>query len=437
MLLRGTTRSLASRRLLSSVCVYLSTMPQPPHTFGSAPILDLSELAAKLHTQEAQRHQAYENSRVFHQALLQNKQDNLQELLKSQSNDRTPRTANWSHRLEEYTRHCALQHFLTHGTLLEPATLEPATDEEYLSGACMGLCQELQRYALGRATVRDVDSVAAAHAVASLILEYLLEFDFRNGPLRRKYDGCKYSVKALETLLYELAVTGTEAPPEKKLKASVSPALEELRLRYQERDQLRENLIKQCRDGQKSAKQAIFALHRGDVKKARQLLMDCEKCIMEQLWPIVQQEPPLRGGSFGNVLEEYVEAQLFAVWLHGKDWEGTTQGTVLLPNEWGELPIEPEDYLGGLCDLTGEIGRYAVQRGTARDVKGVELCWATNHSICQALEVMDRLPSGINKKMETLRRSVEKIERMLYEMSLSEAAGGRAVQSEAPEEPEL
>lgn len=35
----------------------------------------------------------------------------------------------------------------------------------------------------------------------------LIKFDFRNGPLRKKYDSVKYAVRRLETLLYELSLT--------------------------------------------------------------------------------------------------------------------------------------------------------------------------------------------------------------------------------------
>lgn len=35
----------------------------------------------------------------------------------------------------------------------------------------------------------------------------LLKLDFRNGPLRKKYDAVKYAVRKLETLLYELSLT--------------------------------------------------------------------------------------------------------------------------------------------------------------------------------------------------------------------------------------
>jgi predicted translin family RNA/ssDNA-binding protein len=77
----------------------------------------------------------------------------------------------------------------------------------------------------------------------------------------------------------------------------------------------------------------------------------------------------------------------------------------------------------GLCDLTGEIGRYAVQRGTARDYDGVRECLEANSAVSLAIQTLERAPGGINKKMDQLRRSVEKIERMTYEMSLSKAAG--------------
>ena len=48
----------------------------------------------------------------------------------------------------------------------------------------------------------------ARDLVDSLLVE-LMKFDFRNGPLRRKFDGVKYALKRLENILYELAVTDT------------------------------------------------------------------------------------------------------------------------------------------------------------------------------------------------------------------------------------
>ena len=89
------------------------------------------------------------------------------------------------------------------------------------------------------------------------------------------------------------------------------------------------------------------------------------------------------------------------------------------------------------CDLTGEVGRFAVQRATLRDKDGVMICLQTNKSILTALQMMPRFPKDIGKKMDQLGRSVEKLERILYEMSLSEAAGGRNVKTDSMDiEPE-
>ena len=201
------------------------------------------------------------------------------------------------------------------------------------------------------------------------------------------------------------------------------------------RDELREKLIKRCRDGQKAAKQAIYALHRDDIKKASQLISDCEKNILEQLMPIVEEEPTLRYGSYSNVLEEYAEAKLYFAWLLGKSDECNDRsnpvGVLLLPEDFNLIPLQVEDYIGGLCDLTGEIGRYAVKKGTLRDAETVRFCLETDMSIIYALESLSRLPGGnIGKKMEPLRRSIEKLEKMLYELSLVKATG-RNVVSEA------
>jgi len=109
--------------------------------------------------------------------------------------DREHRDGNLGQRVEELCRLRAYNHFLQSGRILPPSSCPDATDEEYLAGACMGLCQDLSRYAMGRATARDVRSIQQARDLVNEILDYLLQFDFRNGSLRRKYDGTKYALK--------------------------------------------------------------------------------------------------------------------------------------------------------------------------------------------------------------------------------------------------
>lgn len=245
-------------------------MPAKPYAFlpDNHNLLDLSELSHRATVTEQKREAAFDASRKIQAAIVRAKAaiDNgldqhlgdleLEDLVigaVGAEADRNPREANLGYKVEEYVRLQAFVIFLQNGSLLAPSKAPYATDEEYLAG-CMGLCQDLSKYGLGRATARDAVSVNMAKEVVDQILGYLLQFDFRNGPLRRKYDGVKYSLKALETLLYELAVTSDEGgeKPAKVLKLEppiilATEELKALRERMEHRDSLRETLIKRCR----------------------------------------------------------------------------------------------------------------------------------------------------------------------------------------------
>ena len=370
---------------------------------------------------------------------------------------RAPKLDSISTRIEDFARYKSLRHYLATGTLISPSAFivkdgdlerNIVTDEEYLAGACIGLCQDLVHFGVTRAANAGVDptvitDVQKARDIVAMIFEELLKFDFRNSPLRKKYDGIKYSVKSLETLQYELSVANVFGSNDvKKVKLGdregdaemarqgfipehVKEEIEDIRKRFDSRDQLRECLIKTCRDGQKAAKQAIFALHREDIDRALTLLRECERCVTNNLMPILNQEPELRGGSFSGVLEEYVEAYLFYTWLQNEDEDANTSelsGKVL---DLASLPlmVSPEEYLGGLCDLSGEIGRLCVRKGTARDKKAVQQCLETTKRIHNSLRMIGKLPSFLLKKKNVLKISVEKMERMMYELSLMEMTG--------------
>jgi len=362
----------------------------------------------------------------------------------NKKNDNAPREANLGSKIEDYVRFKAYRHFLSTGKLIPLADCHGIRDEEYVAGACIGLSHDLSRYAVGRATELDVASVEMARDLTDSIMNQLLKFDFRNGPLRRKYDGTKYALKKLETILYELSVAPNSNPDwdepqskrakldsdvvmddatkENEIKNDLicEAELDEIRGRLEARDEMRERLIKRCRDGQKAAKQAIFAMHRKDFKRSERLMIDCES-VANELLPTVEEEPGLRYGSYASVLEEYAEAKLFFIWLK--------EHRIANPEEFPIL--EAEEYIGGLCDLTGEVGRFAVQRGTKRDTDGVKMCLETNLKILNALQ-MTSVPGKLWKKIDPLRRSVEKLESMLYELSLLKA--GRNVPPDSVKE---
>ncbi|OLQ00456.1 hypothetical protein AK812_SmicGene16906 [Symbiodinium microadriaticum] len=97
-----------------------------------------------------------------------------------------------------------------------------------------------------------------------------------------------------------------------------------------------------------------------------------------------------------------------------------------------ELTI-PE-YLGGLMDLTGEVGRLAIRKASAgREAVGdVEKCLACVEGVFQGVQDLVYLPGGVGKKMGALRSTLLKIEGVLYELALLSHAGIRA--AKAPEQ---
>ena len=121
----------------------------------------------------------------------------------------------------------------------------------------------------------------------------MLEFNFRNGPLRKKYDGLKYALKRVEDLLFEasLVIKSEDDAIEQDFKRqrrldtsgdllSVSD-FDAIRTRLDHHDMLREDVIKKSRDIQKLAKQAIFSLHRSKEGDATEKLETCKKLVTE------------------------------------------------------------------------------------------------------------------------------------------------------------
>lgn len=62
----------------------------------------------------------------------------------------------------------------------------------------MDFTGELNRYAVLRATARDIEGVLRCRDVCDQLFGQLMLIEWRNGNLRRKFDAVKYTVKKLE-----------------------------------------------------------------------------------------------------------------------------------------------------------------------------------------------------------------------------------------------
>ena len=59
--------------------------------------------------------------------------------------------------------------------------------------------------------MRDVEAVKKCREIVDALMGIFLKFDFRNGALRKKYDGLKYTLKKMENTLYEMSLTSAAA----------------------------------------------------------------------------------------------------------------------------------------------------------------------------------------------------------------------------------
>ena len=131
--------------------------------------------------------------------------------------------------------------------------------------------------------------------------------------------------------------------------------------KYAALDKARRALQALCADILSTSKRAIFAIQRSDPSASAKELADAIKKI-KLAKKFVASESRLAGeGMWRAALEEYAEATMYH--------QAMTSGKVgTIP----ELPEDPDLFLGGLSDLTGELTRSAVLAATDRDLKEVK-----------------------------------------------------------------
>ncbi len=169
---------------------------------------------------------------------------------------------------------------------------------------------------------------------------------------------------------------------------------------------IRRDVIKSSDDALHHAKRVVFDLHRGDVENAEQKLGLVES-IMKDLMKRHKKNPEIQDeGVFSAALEEYVEAFLFLQFIQGKDM-GEIKG----------LEIPGEIYLAGLCDVPGELFRYAIRAATNHDIQTVKRCAKASEEIIGELMEFN-LTKYLRTKFDQAKQAAHKIEVVVYEVSL-------------------
>ena len=151
------------------------------------------------------------------------------------------------------------------------------------------------------------------------------------------------------------------------------------------------------------SKSAIGYLLKDLPQKAKEHLAVAEKTL-KSLNRLLTSTPYLY--SVGGVhvgSEEYVEARLLADYLFGN-----TLSTLK------DLGVTHQDYIGGLCDMSGELLRYA--RKHPQEMRKIQEDLQDLYQIC--LEMIVTRNGIIRKKLEDLERNERKMEEMIFQWQL-------------------
>lgn len=169
---------------------------------------------------------------------------------------------------------------------------------------------------------------------------------------------------------------------------------------------IRRDVIKVAGDAQHQAKRAIFEIHAGNLKASKLKLNEAEKLLLSIQKKYRTRVRVLSEGVYKEGLEEYVEAVLL--------YDFITSGKI---GEIKNMPVSDEVFLAGLCDVPGELLRYATKSATEGNMEMVEKCVNAGKEIIGEL-IEFHFTKYLRNKFDQAKSAVRKLEVITYELSL-------------------
>ena len=169
-------------------------------------------------------------------------------------------------------------------------------------------------------------------------------------------------------------------------------------------DASREQLIKKARDVLKLSKQLIYTIHRKDMKEASTLLNNVKK-EKQALDKIASSNQKLfYEGAYSDACQEYVEALTYYSFIKNKK-------IPLISS----LKVSEADYLMGICDLTGELGRKAVTIAH-KNPKEVAKIKDLVEEIFGEFIKFNLRNGNLRKKSDSIKWNLKKLEEVMYDL---------------------
>ena len=176
-----------------------------------------------------------------------------------------------------------------------------------------------------------------------------------------------------------------------------------IRKEIEDFDKKREFVIQLSREIINLSKRVIYSLHRDDIKEASAYVdeINKKKSILDK------SNVFLDTNINKTAYQEYVEALAYFDFIKSKK----------IPAK-ASLKVSTDDYLMGLCDLTGELGRKAVNEVIKENFKNALEIKNLVEEIYGEFLKFNLRNSELRKKSDAIKWNLQKLEDLVFDIKL-------------------
>jgi len=171
----------------------------------------------------------------------------------------------------------------------------------------------------------------------------------------------------------------------------------------------REKTVRKSRDIVRLSKQIIYSVHRGELGKAGTSIKQMKNDLSKLKKIAKTNSRLLVSGSYKIAEQEAVEAIAYYSIIKNKR----------LPALKG-MGVDQDHYLLGICDLTGELVRNAINSVTKGDFKTPLKIKDFVHDLYHELQLFDFRNSELRRKVDAMKYDLKKLEELALQIKLKE-----------------
>lgn len=168
-------------------------------------------------------------------------------------------------------------------------------------------------------------------------------------------------------------------------------------------DMKREDIIQTSREVITLSKQIIYAAQRNDLINASPIIKKIKGKTKKLKKIDIATDTNINSVAF----QEYVEAISFYEFVKNKK----------IPTR-ASLGVSAEDYLGGLCDLTGELVRKAIYDVIHKKFDEAEKIKELVHDIYGEFLKLHLRNGELRKKSDSIKWNLKKLEEVMYDIAV-------------------